>query len=1173
MPTRAFYGRLAIILALLIPSLTQGQTQAPSIATGVTFQWVGTQANNSAAAVLQSITINGNVYDNLLVPSAYDMTVPGPTQGSNQIKENGTFIYSNSNTAGWDAAALAAFQSFNMNYYFTSSANGANFCNNFGAVATTTAQQQTLTYSPGVPSTTEAIVAISERNANNCYYIQLSGTPAGGGADAVLGGTFVRQNTTQNGNTPAPPPAGVDYWNSGRVNDNGGSIGIALFYLSDIAPLGSIVKEVTLFGATSDHGDGKIFLATSKVDLGIDKSIDDATPVIGDNITFTIAASNSSAAGISSEPAAEVSDLLPSGYTYVSHTTTQGTYDNTTGVWTIGALAPGDTDSLFIVATVNPTGNYTNSANIAGTYIESNTTDNNSSATAVPTAPAPTVNPDPDVNVGYVDVPLTGDLSTNDNVPAGTTYGTNPTPDPNNPNQTDVPVIDPSTGTYTFTGTDPGVYTFNVEVCEPGQLSPCPTETLVITVTDPTDPINDPVANIDQTSVTYGSTTGVNIDVTDNDAPGNTDGSLGLPTPGGLQPSNGTLNYDPATGIFNYVPDPTFSGLDTFSYVICDTVPAVPLCDTSIVIVEVPGPGENGLTASDDFASTPPGVPVTNNALDNDTDPEGDALTVTAVTTPDSIPGGTYTIDATGEYTFTPHPGFSGSTNFTYEVCDANGLCEEATVYITVPPAPDATPDINGSFVDMPVSGNVATNDNDILPGTTYGSTPTPEPGNPTTDLPVIDPATGDYTFTGTAPGVYQFNVEVCSPNQISPCPTELLTITVLDSTSTSNPPVANVDLGSTPENTPVTVNITGNDLPASQNGALQVVPTIASGGGPSNGTAVFNADGELVYTPNSGFVGTDTVHYEICDTVPDPDLCTSSMAIIEVLPTGENDIVASDDFSIGLQGQPIVDSALGNDSDPNGDDFSVTPQTNVSIPGVGVFSIDADGHYVFVPDPTFVGPVNFPYEICDVNGLCTQATIYMLITNENLLQASLSETDLKAVYHDCKVYLDWIIEDAENVDMVELERGSDIQNFITLNRYYPNSENGVPVKESYVDANLEGAISYYYRLKGIDVEGKVTYSSIKRILNVCDEDGRSIDIYPNPNAGLFNLELIGFDNKLISIEVRDILGRAISKMEIDVDNEIITKEFDLTNLEGGHYYMNISTGDGYLEQKIFMIK
>ncbi len=769
---------------------------------------------------------------------------------------------------------------------------------------------------------------------------------------------------------------------------------------------------------------------------------------------------------------------------------------------------------------------------------------------------------DPDINAGYVNQSMSGDVSTNDNVPAGTTYGS-VTPDASNPNATDVPVVN-SDGSYTFTGTMPGVYKFEVEVCAPSQSSPCPTELLTITVLDATSTTNSPVANTDQSSTMQDSP--VMINILDNDAPGNTDGSLGIPTVTS-PPSNGTVSIDPATGVATYTPNMGFTGIDTFEYEVCDTVPDPDVCETAIAIIEVLPTGENGLTATDDYATTTDGVPAMGNALSNDVDPNGDPLVVTAVTTPTAIPGGTYTIDANGNYTFAPTPGFTGSTSFTYEVCDNQGLCETATVYITVSPGPETNPDINISTVNVPVMGDVSTNDN-VPAGTTYGSV-TPDASNPNaTDVPVVN-SDGSYTFTGTMPGVYNFEVEVCAPGQSSPCPTELLTITVLDTTTLLNPPVANVDHSITYVDQTVIVNVKGNDLASSSNGLLGN-PTIISG--PSNGTAVINSNGELVYTPATSFVGMDTVYYEICDTVPDPDLCTTTMAIIEVLPSGGNSIVANDDYNSGLPATLIEGNALDNDSDPNDDLLSVTPNT-ISTPGVGTFTISSNGTYTFTSEIGFSGPVNFVYEVCDAQGLCTNATIYILVTNDNVVNTSIELIEFTAIPEDCAVRLAWILSVYDLDTKVSLERRiANSDRYSTLVSYDLSATNNDEKHFDYLDTDIISNAKYYYRLKSEDEAGNVSYSDIRFVSSTC-MSSKDINVYPNPSEGHITINFEGFEGESVKVDIYDMLGRVVYKSQKEMTDNHTTEYIDLSGYSDGQYIINFITDKGFTKQVVLQKK
>ena len=79
-----------------------------------------------------------------------------------------------------------------------------------------------------------------------------------------------------------------------------------------------------------------------------------------------------------------VNDLLPNGYTYVSSTVSVGTYNNATGVWTIGNLTAGTNATLTITVKVNATGNYANTATMARNQPDPNLSNNTSTSTPTP---------------------------------------------------------------------------------------------------------------------------------------------------------------------------------------------------------------------------------------------------------------------------------------------------------------------------------------------------------------------------------------------------------------------------------------------------------------------------------------------------------------------------------------------------------------------------------------------------------------------------------------------------------------------------------------------------------------------------------------------------------------------------------------------------------------------
>jgi uncharacterized repeat protein (TIGR01451 family) len=135
------------------------------------------------------------------------------------------------------------------------------------------------------------------------------------------------------------------------------------------APVGTTDPNLTNNEATDTDNQN------SSADLSITKTVALPRPEPGVNATFTLTATNF---GPSNATLVKVTDQLPAGYTHISHSGS-GTYNNTTGEWTIGNLALNDTATLQIVATVNAAGPYENKATIVGHEPDPIMTNNESS--------------------------------------------------------------------------------------------------------------------------------------------------------------------------------------------------------------------------------------------------------------------------------------------------------------------------------------------------------------------------------------------------------------------------------------------------------------------------------------------------------------------------------------------------------------------------------------------------------------------------------------------------------------------------------------------------------------------------------------------------------------------------------------------------------------------------
>ena len=143
-------------------------------------------------------------------------------------------------------------------------------------------------------------------------------------------------------------------------------------------------------------------------------------------------------------------------------------------------------------------------------------------------------------------------------------------------------------------------------------------------------------------------------------------------------PSNGSVAIIGAGTTVTYTPNANFHGSDLFTYKVSDGNGST---DTGTVTVTVTAVNDPPV-ATNDTASTAEDTAVVMRVLDNDTDVEGDTLSVTAVSTPSN--GSAAIRNAGATVTYTPNSSFHGSDSFTYTVSDGNGGTDTGTVTVTV---------------------------------------------------------------------------------------------------------------------------------------------------------------------------------------------------------------------------------------------------------------------------------------------------------------------------------------------------------------------------------------------------------------------------------------------------------------------------------------------------------
>ncbi|WP_154217060.1 cadherin-like domain-containing protein, partial [Vibrio parahaemolyticus] len=155
-------------------------------------------------------------------------------------------------------------------------------------------------------------------------------------------------------------------------------------------------------------------------------------------------------------------------------------------------------------------------------------------------------------------------------------------------------------------------------------------------------------------------------------------------------PANGTVSVNP-DGSVTYTPNDNYHGTDSFTYI----VTSGGVSESTTVSVDVT-PVNDAPVAKDDTAITDEDTPVTIDVLPNDTDIDGDKLSIQSASVPETQ-GKVEIVD--GKLVFTPAENFHGDAEITYTITDG-ALTDQATVNVTVNAVND-TPVVESSIADQ----------------------------------------------------------------------------------------------------------------------------------------------------------------------------------------------------------------------------------------------------------------------------------------------------------------------------------------------------------------------------------------------------------------------------------------------------------------------------------------
>ena len=469
-----------------------------------------------------------------------------------------------------------------------------------------------------------------------------------------------------------------------------------------------------------------------------------------------------------------------------------------------------------------------------------------------------------------------------------------------------------------------------------------------------TNPVNQvPKAVNDTATTTTGKAVTIsNVLANDSDPDGDT-----LTITANTNPTNGTVTRNGAD--FTYTPKSGFTGMDTFTYTVSDGKGGTA---TGTVTVTVNAAPNQPPKAVNDTAITTVGKVVTiSNVLANDSDPDGDTLSVTANTNPTN---GTVTRNG-ANFTYTPNASFTGADTFTYTISDGKGGTAVGTVTVTVNAAPNQAPKAVNDTATVNAGETVAidvlANDSDP-DGNSLSITNNTKPSNGTVTLDGKFYYTPKAGFVGTDSFTYTIGDGKGG--------TATGTVTITVKSTVNQPPKAVNDSVNTAYDTNVTIDVLSNDSDP-EGDAI----TLKSFTQASNGRVQKSGTG-FIYNPNAGFGGTDSFTYTIVDSKKN-----TATATVTITVKGNAKPVAGNDTVSTGYAQPVTINVLSNDSDADQDPLTIKSNT---APSKGKVKL-AGNSFIYTPNKNASGVDTFTYTISDgKDGTATGTVTINIAANKN---------------------------------------------------------------------------------------------------------------------------------------------------------------------------------------------
>lgn len=515
-----------------------------------------------------------------------------------------------------------------------------------------------------------------------------------------------------------------------------------------------------------------------------------------------------------------------------------------------------------------------------------------------------------------------------------------------------------------FTPSDtPGTVTFDYTITDPDGMR----DVGKVTVKVISDTVNtDPKAVDDEFETSEGVTVEMSVLLNDTDDEGdelNFDEGLG-------QPANGTVS--PLTSKLVYTPNPGFTGTDTFDYFVVDGHGGRSRATVKVKVTPRTRKNRAPEAVNDQF-SIEAGQSSTENLLRNDSDPDGDIVSMTDLPEVD-VDGLKLALLPDDRVQIQVANGISGNRTFAYTITDPAGATATATVTVRIAaPTPNRAPvgiddnlTTSGQAVFVDPTGNDYDADGDPIALVGFKQ---PKAGGQVTQTGDgrlrFDPAP-DVTANGNTTVTFSYTISDPSGER------DTATVHIVINKPTNAPPVALPEQADIFPGETAVLAVLANDMhPDGLDFGLDGTPS-----GPPNVKLEVGPNSMIEVTPLTVEITSYSFRYCIKDVNGQTSCATDTVNVIpkpidNTGPVGENDSERTErDTSL------LID-VLANDHDNDGDELSVVEVTDPSPAGRAE---KVNNKIRFTPAAGFTGIVKFTYTLSDGRNPMATATVVVQV-------------------------------------------------------------------------------------------------------------------------------------------------------------------------------------------------